>query len=146
MAAAPSVRSAVAGHLRAINAHSPKLSGMTLFFRALILGYAIAVIAAAWLHASGVALWVVCCIAWIGGNVLGLVLTALGAAVRPAAPEGGEAAIKAELRAWEACLSPKHVGCEPRPGSTRSADGAVRERLPAGHGLVAADAGRRRSR
>ncbi len=61
---------------------------MTIFLRALILGYALAVVAAAWLAESGVALWAACLIAWIGGNVLGLAFTAIGAALWPACREG----------------------------------------------------------
>lgn len=120
------------------------LDAMTLLFRALILGYAVAFLAAAWLHAFGMALWMVCCIAWIGGNVLGLAFTAVGAVLRPALPERGgtAAAIEAELRLWEVYLSPKRVERGTRPELARAADGRVGARRPA---LVAATAGRRRS-
>jgi hypothetical protein len=87
---------------------------MTLFFRALILGYAVAVLAAAWLHASGMALWMACCIAWIGGNVLGLALAAVGAALWPATSDEAKrlAAIEAELRLWDADLARQAEDCE----------------------------------
>ncbi len=84
---------------------------MTLFFRALILGYAVAVVAAAWLFASGMALWSVCLIGWIGGNALGLAFTVIGAMLWPAATEERErlVPIEADLRLWEAQLAPQRA-------------------------------------
>jgi hypothetical protein len=76
---------------------------MTLFLRALILGYGTAVLAACWLAGSGMALWAATLVAWIGGNLLGLAFMATGAWLWPAKPAriSSFTVNEAELRLWD---------------------------------------------
>lgn len=80
---------------------------MTLFLRALILGYGTAVLAAWWLAADGMALWVAGLVAWIGGNLLALAFMATGAWLWPAKPARASSftVTEAELRLWDADLA-----------------------------------------
>jgi hypothetical protein len=80
---------------------------MTLFLRALLLGYIAAAIVAIWLSASGVALWGVLLVGWIGGNVLGLAGAAICAALWPDAParRSSFTMTDAELRLWDEDLA-----------------------------------------
>jgi hypothetical protein len=77
--------------------------GMTLFLRALFLGFGVATGAAFFLHSSGMALWAAVLIAWVGGNVLGLAFTAAGATLWPAKParRASFTATADEFRLWD---------------------------------------------
>lgn len=80
---------------------------MTLFVRALILGYGTAVLAAWWLAAAGMALWAAGLLAWIGGNLLALALMATGAWLWPVkrARVSSFTVTEAELGLWDEDLA-----------------------------------------
>jgi hypothetical protein len=80
---------------------------MTLFLRAMFLGYVAAAGAAIWLSQSGMPVWAAILAAWIGGNVLGLAFTATGAWLWPDAParRSSFTVTEAELRLWDEDLT-----------------------------------------
>jgi hypothetical protein len=93
----------------------------------LLFGLGVATSAAVILHASGVALWAAILAAWIGGNVLGLAFTAIGAMLWPAKParRASFTATSAEFRLWDDDLNRELIVADLRrdeaPGSVRSA-------------------------
>lgn len=89
---------------------------MTLFLRALILGYGMAALAAIWLSASGIALWAALLGAWIGGNVLALACAAAGARLWPGKParRSSFTVTRAELRLWNEDLTRELIDADLR--------------------------------
>jgi hypothetical protein len=109
---------------------------MTLFLRALFLGFGVATCAAIFLHASGMALWAAVLAVWIGGNVLVLAFTAIGAALWPAKPakRSSFTATAAELRLWDDDLTRELIDADLR----RHEAPASASRPAAGQALQAA--------
>ena len=89
---------------------------MTLFLRSLILGYGAAVLAAMQLSEAGLAPWAAILVAWIGGNMLGLALTAAGAFLWPAMParRSSFTATDAEFRLWDEDLARELIDADLR--------------------------------
>jgi hypothetical protein len=89
---------------------------MTLFLRALILGYGTAILGAAWLAGAGLGLWAAGLVAWIGGNVLALAFTAIGAWAWPVKPArvASFTVGEAELRLWDEDLTRELIAADLR--------------------------------
>jgi hypothetical protein len=103
-------------HWLSINPTRARLGRMTLFLRALILGYGTAVLAACWLVAAGTPLWAACLAAWIGGNLLALAFCAAGARRWPAKPARASSftVSEAELRLWDEDLARELIAVDLR--------------------------------
>jgi hypothetical protein len=76
---------------------------MTIFLRALILGYATAALVASSLAGSGMSIWAAVLVVWIGGNVLALAFAAIAARLWPAMPAARSSftVTDAEFRLWD---------------------------------------------
>ena len=89
---------------------------MTLFLRALILGYGAAALAAIELSEAGLALWAAVLVAWIGGNALGLALAIAGAWLWPEAParRSSFTVTEAEFQLWDEDLARELIDADLR--------------------------------
>jgi hypothetical protein len=89
---------------------------MTLFLRALILGYGTAILGAAWLAGAGLGSWAAGLVAWIGGNVLALAFAAIGARLWPVKPArvASFTVSEAELRLWDNDLTRELIAADLR--------------------------------
>ena len=95
---------------------------MTLFLRALILGYGTAVLAACWFAGSGMALWAAILVAWIGGNLLGLAFMATGSWLWPVKPArvSSFTVTEAELRLWDEDMAGELIAADLRRDRARA--------------------------
>ncbi len=101
---------------------------MKLFLHSMILGYGTAALGALGLSETGLALWAVVLVAWVGGNVLGLGFAMAGAALWPYKPVRQEASFTAteeEIRLWDQDLTWELIDAELRLDDAPAAEARV---------------------
>ena len=88
---------------------------MTMFFHSLIFGYGVAALGALGLSELDFTLWIVIPAAWIGGNVLGLGLAAIGASLWPEKPARRTSSVASpdEFRLWDEDLTRELIDRRP---------------------------------